>query len=786
MLTKIIKINFGARIFISFLVLLLCLQFVTAWLVYRESFREVENQIEQQLQVANRLFQQEFTNRRANLNSIVKVVARDWAFRRAIGAADLITLKDVLDSYSRRIGADLAIYSDQEESLFASTVDMSQADRIHMEKILTDRIKQPIFSVDSQHFILVTTQVRSPNPKGWLAMGFRVDNKLANYFKSITQLETSFVQSHADTLSLVATTLEQEDSLLTLEAFKFTKPSDRFRPHYLTGNKYVIQSGLVLYQSPKGELIAIQQASTRSHLSRLMSWWFHLVLLFALALFALGGIALLIARSVTQPIRALLSAAKKITSGNYSGDFEDKSIDLNRHDEIGELSREFQSMQRAVAMREKEIRYRADFSALTGLPNRDYFLGCLASDIDSNPDLHIGVFVINLTRFKDVNDTLGHHIGDRLLKQIADRLLALHSIEHLSHLGADQFAIIEIDASLSRLQEKCTRILAHMAAPFELESIQLSVTYAMGLSVFPLHSNDAGSLLRCAEVAMFNCKKSSVDFVIYDSSQDGHSVKRLTLLGELPSAIENTQLILNYQPTLEFIEGEPFVSKVECLVRWIHPTLGFIPPDEFIPLAEQTGTITKLTHWVLETAIEQCSGWLESGKFISVAVNISTIDLFKGNLKEFIPALLKKYNVPASLLTLEVTESAVVEDIDQAIKVLKQLKTLGLKLSIDDYGTGYSSLAQLKHLPVDELKIDKSFVLELPSEQDDCTIVRSTIELAHLMGLKVVAEGVENQASLDFLMSHQCDFAQGFFISKPINSSALNEWFNETKFAIRS
>ena len=786
MLLKKIKINFGAKIFISFFVLLFSLQSVTSWLVYQASFHEVKNRVDQQLEVANRLFLQEFTNRRQYLKGIVEVLAKDWAFRKAVGASNIATVKDVIDSYSRRINADLAIYADNNDTLFASTLDISEEDKKRVENFLFDDQSDNIFSIGAYHFILVASEVRSPHPRGWLAMGFRVDDQLAAYFKNITQLETSFIQDRDGEYHVVATTLNESDAAFTVDAFAKLDHSQRFSPHYIDESRDVVQSaGLVLDNSSNMELIALQQVSIKANIDRLMSWWKDLMLLFAVALFVLGVIALLTARSVTHPIRALLNVAREIGSGNYDVDIDSKLVGVARTDEIGALSREFGAMQRAVAVRENEIRYRAEYSALTGLQNRDHFLEQLALAFDSGPNKTYGVFVINLNRFRDVNDTLGHHIGDHLLRQVAERLRENYPASYLSHMGADQFAIVEAQPTLSALREKSHFLCQLLEPAFELEDIQLSISFAMGMSVFPMHSHDPATLLRFAEVAMFNSKKISNDLVTYDSSQDRHSVRRLSLLGELPNAIENKQFILNYQPTLECTSEQLMVSKVECLVRWKHPSFGFVPPDEFIPMAEQTGSITKLTHWVLESAAKQCANWLERGWSISVAVNISAIDLFKGDLQNVVPGLLDKYNIPANLFILEITESAIVEDIDSAIKVLKKLKTLGIRLSIDDYGTGYSSLAQLKHLPVDELKIDKSFVLDLPHSQDDATIVRSTIELGHLMGLKVIAEGVENVESLEFLQNYDCDFAQGYFISKPINSDLLDDWFETTEYMIR-
>jgi len=303
--------------------------------------------------------------------------------------------------------------------------------------------------------------------------------------------------------------------------------------------------------------------------------------------------------------------------------------------------------------------------------------------------------------------------------------------------------------------------------------------------VFPDHAADGQTLLRKASVALNEAIEHHRRTVVYDPALDQNSVKRLTLMSELPRAIRDGQLELHYQPKIRLSAETPAVEGVECLVRWQHPELGFVAPDEFISLAEKTGYIVELTRYVLDRALAQCAAWRRRGIDLCVAVNVSAVDLRHGSLAGRVQSLLDEHGLPASALCLEITESAAMEDPESALRRLSALRDLGVRLSIDDYGTGYSSLAQLKKLPVSELKIDKSFVLDLDRSEDDQIIVRSTIELAHSIGLEVVAEGVESARILWQLREWQLDCAQGFHISRPLALAQIDEWLTATSFQVR-
>ncbi|EDO29371.1 predicted protein [Nematostella vectensis] len=390
---------------------------------------------------------------------------------------------------------------------------------------------------------------------------------------------------------------------------------------------------------------------------------------------------------------------------------------------------------------------------------------------------------MDLDNFKDLNDTLGHDAGDLLLCQLAARLQALlRPDEQLARLGGDEFALLISPCQPGLLIPAAEHYRAALHEPFAVRGISMTLNATIGIALYPDHGESAGSLLQHAEVAMYLGKQQRSPYALYRPELDRHSLLRLALMSELKGAVEGGQLSLYFQPKLN-IRARSLYG-VECLVRWIHPVHGFIPPDEFIPLAEQTGNVCALTRWVVRTALAQSLAWQEQRLELKTAVNISALDLADPGFAGFIAAQLAEHGVPPSNLIVEITESAVMADPELAMGQLQQLCELGVQLSIDDYGTGYSSMAQLKRLPVHELKIDKSFVLDLLSNPDDDIIVRSTIELGHNMGLKIVAEGVETDAILERLDQLDCDIAQGYLLSKPLPPAAFASWLENCQWQL--
>ena len=437
------------------------------------------------------------------------------------------------------------------------------------------------------------------------------------------------------------------------------------------------------------------------------------------------------------------------------------------------------SVQRDITARKQidSLRHQATHDALTELPNRvllqDRLTQALADAArDATP---IALLLLDLDRFKEINDTLGHHVGDQLLQRIGPRVLELLcGADTMARLGGDEFAVLLPGAEEAAATALATEILAALAVPFMLEGQSLDVGASIGIALAPAHGDDAATLLRHADVAMYVAKRGHQGHAVYDPAQDGNNPLRLGLMGELRAAIAQGELLLHYQPKLDHTSGR--VSGVEALLRWPHPVHGLIAPDQFIPLAEQTGLIAPLTWWVLETALAQCQTWARAGLLLGVAVNLSARTLHDLALPARITALLATYGVPAGLLTLEVTESALMADPTRALNVLTQLAEQGVCLAIDDFGTGYSSLAYLKRLPVHQLKIDRSFIQHLVEGGADAAIVVSTIGLGHHLGLRVVAEGVETAEAWQLLAASGCDVSQGYHLSRPVTATELERW----------
>lgn len=401
---------------------------------------------------------------------------------------------------------------------------------------------------------------------------------------------------------------------------------------------------------------------------------------------------------------------------------------------------------------EEVLRYQALHDALTGLPNRTLLHDRLDQAIRAaaREQTSLTLLQIDLDRFKEVNDTLGHAAGDALLQQLGRRLQdAIRASDTVARLGGDEFAVL-LPASDTTGAIQTARALLHaLGEPLSLAGHMLFVGASIGIATYPMHGADAASLLRQADVAMYTAKRAGGGYAVYARTQDAHTPERLSLTSALHHAIVHDELRLHYQPTVDVVTGH--VRTVEALVRWQRPEHGLLLPDQFIPLAEETGLIVPLTRWVLETALQQCRRWQQAGLDLSVAVNLSVRTLYDPDLTEMITELLQTYDVQPDRLRIELTESMVMTDPARALEVLTHLHARGIRLAIDDFGTGYSSLAYLKRLPVDEIKIDRSFVLNMVADADDATIVASTLGLGHSLGLRFVAEGVETGEVWDML-----------------------------------
>jgi diguanylate cyclase (GGDEF)-like protein len=414
------------------------------------------------------------------------------------------------------------------------------------------------------------------------------------------------------------------------------------------------------------------------------------------------------------------------------------------------------------------VRDSALHDPLTGLPNSTLFSITLEEQIgtETRHGSAISMLMIDLDRFKEINDTHGHGTGDRLLRAIGPRLAhELGPRDLTARLGGDEFAILLRSSGPDTACEVARRLRHALQTPFQLGDVTLHVDASVGIASFPDHGADAATIVQHADVAMYIAKRGGDGIAVYDAATDPYSPERLALLGELREAIAEDQLELHYQP--KFRTTDLHVTGVEALIRWHHPARGLLPPDEFIGLAEHTGLIKPLTDFVLRSACRQWSIWKQTGLDMPIAVNLAAANLLDTTVVDDIAAILREERMPANRLHIELTESMVMSDPDRAIDQLSRLAALGITLAIDDFGTGHSSLAYLRRLPVNELKIDRSFIHDLPQSRRDIAIVRSTIDLAHSLGLRVVAEGLEDAAALETLRHLACDEVQGYYLCRP-------------------
>jgi diguanylate cyclase (GGDEF)-like protein len=435
------------------------------------------------------------------------------------------------------------------------------------------------------------------------------------------------------------------------------------------------------------------------------------------------------------------------------------------------------TISRRLESQTNELEYQASHDNLTGLANRNMLLHELERAIRHSSPLRksIALLVIDLDRFKEINDALGHQFGDLLLQEVGNRLRAsLRGSDIISRLGGDEFGIIVPLAAIEDSAHVANKILDALEPSFNLSGQQLDVEASMGIALYPEHGEDAETMIRRADVAMYQAKENASGFSYYDTTRDPNTLQRLEIINELRQAIDKDQLTLHFQPKVELPMGN--VCAAEALLRWEHPAKGMIAPDDFIPLAEQTGHIRQLTMWVLESAIQHCASWRESGYTIPIAINLSARNIQDNNLPPRLQAMLDQYDLEPKFITLEITETAIVKDPKRAMEILKRLNKMGIQLSIDDFGTGYTSLSYLNHLPVNEIKIDRSFVMDMLENRGNATIVHSIIELAHNMSHKVVAEGVESREIMDKLSELGCDIAQGYHISRPVSPQQFYDW----------
>ena len=772
------------RIIVLFVALLTIVQVAAFLFVNAANSRNASEKVEEELILGERVFARVLEQSSEKLNQTARVLAADFPFREAIGTHDTATIASALTNHGDRIGADAMLFVDLDRKVVWDTLHPGGAIRpFEFPALLTaDRSRAGsagLQVLDGQAFQLVTMPVLAPVTIGWVVMGFAVDDELARDFSQLTGLDVSFALERPDgKWRVLASTVgknQQDGLLLTLLDRPQSAATRIVTVDHTDYQARVIPLGRSAAPDDAHRIVAVLDRSLAGALAafdRLRNTLFVLAAL-SLLFSIIGSIA--VARNITGPLQSLARTATDIERGDYT-----HAVHVERSDEIGVLAASLNHMRSAIADRERRILKLAYEDPLTDLANRSRFSDHLERTLKA-PGVEgrkIAILVMDLDRFKYINDTLGHGVGDHVLREVATRLLQVASAaDCVARLGGDEFALLMQANEDSGFTATARAIIAALETPILYQGQPLDVGTSIGIAQFPEHGADAQTLVRNADIAMYVAKRNKSGFAVYDSNYDSSQQQHLSLLGELRRAVEQNELRLLYQPKVSLHSSN--VSAVEALLRWEHPVRGVVSPGLFIPFAEHTGYIKVLTRWVMREAIRQCGAWLQEGLRLQVAINISARDLMNRDLPEQVSALLTENRVPANLVCLEITESGFMEDPAHAHKVLDRLAALGLQLSIDDYGTGYSSLSYIMRLPVQELKIDRSFISRMVGNSDISTIVRSTIELGHNLGLNVVAEGVEDAASWNMLQALGCDDAQGFFMSRPLDAASLQNWMRE-------
>ena len=718
-------------------------------------------------------------------------LVREERFASALAAGNHDALPGLLAGYNTALHAEFTVLADEggrpvlpvgglsggaaEELASALRAGLAgQHGEVHTQASITTR---ELFAVlGTRSYRLVLAPARTHEHTLWVAAAFALTDDTALGLRDFSGLDVSYVTHAADGKTYLASTLPRE-----LRPRLYSVPLGNLNaatPQLVELGDEPYLFALLPLDSANGEIRAVVQLPMRETLARFQQLRLEMLAISGVALLIAAGIVMLLSRRALRPIDALVLAAQRIEQGHYG-----ERVTVRGGKEFERLAAVIDSMQRRIAEREARIVHQARHDQLTGLPNRLAARARLARLLAER--VPVGLVLLDLRGFKHLNASFGHELGDQVLREIARRLTgAVRLDDCAARLGADQFLLILRGCSVEHSMATAAQIVRGIRQGVLLGAIEVNLDMHAGVCGAPEHGSEAEELLRRADIALQEAKSTGTAVCRYETGRDESYRKRLRLLTDLHAAVIADQLTLVYQPKVQMADRR--VRSLEALVRWTHPQLGPIPPAEFVPLAEQTGAIGELTRWVLRTAIAQLAEWRAAGLESELALNLSASDLSDAELPEEILGLLARNDVLPRQLQLEITESVVMRELDKAVRVMRRLREAGIRFAIDDFGTGHSSLAQLKALPVDELKIDRSFVRDLEQGTRDDAIVRSAVELAHSLGLKVVAEGIETPAAWTALLRLGCDYAQGYFVSRPMAPEQVVGWIHEANSRLAS
>lgn len=765
------KVSYRFKLMLILLGLVVALQ-ASSYIATRVVIRDaVVEEAYRELERGSELFSQLMQTRAQQLAQSVSVLTDDFGFKEAVATADRATIRSVLVNHAARIQADMALVLDDNRQLVASSMNLP-AEQYQLlrqlEPVSVDSgSRYSLVVINGTLYQFVLSPIMAPLQIGTAGIGFEIDETLSAHLQKLTDLEVSFVADVAGQPSYLSGTLTSEarNQLMAEKPFAHSGEQSVWR----AGD--MLNSVVVLAQTP--QLVSAVLQVPLAHALKPFAVLDTQLLTLAFSFFVGAGlIAMFLARSVTRPVRELAGVARKIADGHYGS-----PVRVYGGDEFTDLAQAFTRMQTAIAEREQEILYQAEHDSLTDLANRSQVFPRLHQTIDTcqAAGQQLVVMVVDIYKFTQINDTLSPETGDRVLRAVGGHLEALVGEQGRAlRLGSDEFLLLMPVADAAQALEFTEQVVRQFDRTLHLDETDIKIELNMGYAVFPEQGESAELLLRRANLALNQARQSHEFVCRYRSGWDEDHLRRLQLFADFKQALLNDEISLYYQPKIDPRQREHVGA--EALIRWVHPEFGFVNPEEFIAVIESAGQISLLTRWVIRTAVKQVQQLRAQGIELTMSVNLSALDLLEDDLHSYISKLLHEHELPSCCLCLEITESAIMQEAERSMANIQRLHELGLLISIDDYGTGYSSLSQMKRLPVTELKIDKSFVLDLDSNEDDRQIVKSTIELGHTLGLSVTAEGVETEQSRDWLVANGCDILQGYLYSKPVPAREFGHW----------
>lgn len=652
--------------------------------------------------------------------------------------------------------------------------------RDHLESNSAFQIVLPMNDV-IYHWVIFPIQ--SHNEILWLAFGNEIDKIFKHDLDNISPLNINLSFAYEmpenhwrypkETFRLLGTEFEHgiQKYLHHIDEKNATQLSIR------QGNQVVFMLPLIQSQnSPK--IVAILIYSFSESFKPYLTIIYKVIGLF-LAAFALMVTGLiLINRKYKIALSKIVNFVEKLNEGDYQ-----QRLPYHGKGVISQLSTLLNNMINKIHLREKELLHKTRYDPITELPNKSFFIEQLTKILQAHQAKQLAVVLVTIHRFPQINHALGHRVADRLLHHVGARIVgAFEDASFVGKLSGNVFAMILTDVMPSDAENISNRILDLFENPFSVYTVTIDLNAHVGFSFYPEDGDESDILIQKSDVALFKSQSNAEHFAIYDASSDPHQFNKLSLMSELKEGLQHDEFLVYYQPKVDLKTDR--IIQVEALVRWMHPYKGFMSPNLFIPLAEETGHIKKITAWLLNQTFEQCALWEKTNIPLQISVNLSVKDLLNRKLIKYINGLLEVHAINPNNIIFEITESAFMQDPENSLDAIKKMRTLGFSFTIDDFGTGYSSMSYLKNLPVDELKIDQTFIRDIAHNSKDAQIVRTTIELGHGLGLAVVAEGIEDEAAYELLKSFDCDIGQGYYMGKPVALNELEEWLKTSRWGL--